>query len=57
LSDEKLPWDDEALERLEKMPSFVRKMVKNKIEKAAKQAGETKVNADFMIANKAKMMG
>jgi len=57
MSDEKLPWDDEALERLEKMPSFVRKMVKNKIEKAAKQAGETKVNADFMIANKAKMMG
>ena len=57
MSEEKLPWDDDALERLEKMPSFVRKMVKNKIEKAAKQAGETKVTADFMIANKAKMMG
>ena len=57
MSEEKIPWDDEALKRLEKMPSFVRKMVKNKIEKAALQAGETKVTAEFMIANKAKMMG
>ena len=57
MSNESLPWDDEALQRLEKIPSFVRNMAKAKIEKAAKEAGETKVSVEFMDANKAKLMG
>ena len=57
MSQESLPWDDEALQRLEKIPSFVRGMVKGKIEKAASAAGETRVSAAFMDANKAKLMG
>jgi len=57
MSDESLPWDEEALKRLEKIPSFVRNMAKAKIEKAAKAAGESKVSAEFMDANKTKLMG
>jgi hypothetical protein len=57
MSDQLLPWDEEALQRLEKIPSFVRKMAKAKIEKAATQAGEEKVTVNFMDANKAKLMG
>jgi hypothetical protein len=57
MSEESLPWDEDALKRLEKIPSFVRKMAKAKIEKAAKAAGESKVSAEFMDANKAKLMG
>lgn len=52
-----IEWEDEALKRLEKIPSFVRKMAKSKIEKAAEEAGEEKVTAQFMDANKAKLMG
>ena len=57
MSQESLPWDDEALQRLEKIPSFIRGMAKGKIEKAAKAAGEARVTAAFMDANKAKLMG
>lgn len=51
------PWDEDALARLEKIPSFVRNMAKAKIEKAAKDAGESRVTAQFMEANKARLMG
>ncbi len=57
MSDPTLPWDEDALQRLEKMPSFVRNMAKAKIEKAAKEAGESKVTATFLDANKGKLMG
>ena len=57
MSNESLPWDEEALKRLEKIPAFVRGMAKSKIEKAAKAAGESKVTVVFMDANKAKLMG
>ncbi|MEW5756125.1 MAG: PCP reductase family protein [Pseudomonadota bacterium] len=50
------PWDEDALARLEKIPSFVRHMAKAKIEKAAKDAGESRVTAQFMEANKARLM-
>lgn len=56
MTNESLPWDEEALKRLEKIPLFVRKMAKNKIEEAAKAAGETKVSVEFIVANKAKLM-
>jgi hypothetical protein len=57
MSNESLPWDEAALKRLEKIPAFVRNMAKSKIEKAAKAAGEDKVTAEFMEANKGKLMG
>jgi hypothetical protein len=48
MSDGKPVWDDEALEKLEKVPSFVRKMVKGKIEKAAVEKGEERITAELM---------
>ncbi|MEJ2396184.1 MAG: PCP reductase family protein [Candidatus Thiodiazotropha sp.] len=57
MSNELLPWDEDALQRIEKIPAFVRKMAKAKIEKAAREAGETRVSSDFIEANKAKLMG
>jgi len=57
MSDSEMPWDDEALVRVEKIPSFIRSMAKKKIEKAAKAAGEARVTAAFIEANKAKLMG
>jgi hypothetical protein len=57
MTDEELPWDEDALKRLENIPSFVRGMARKKIEKAAKAAGETRVTAEFMESNKAKLMG
>jgi hypothetical protein len=57
MSKESLPWDEDALQRLEKIPPFVRGMAKGKIEKAAKAAGEERVTSAFMDANKAKLMG
>lgn len=57
MTEQSIPWDDDALERLEKIPVFVRKMAKSKIEKAARDAGEPKVTAAFLDANKARLMG
>jgi len=57
MTDQSIPWEEEALQRLEKIPSFVRNMAKAKIEKAAIAAGEEKVTAKFMDENKAKLMG
>lgn len=57
MTEQAMVWEEEALQRLEKIPGFVRNMAKSKIEKAAKEAGEEKVTAAFMDANKAKLMG
>lgn len=57
MSNESLPWDEDALQRLERIPAFVRGMAKGKIEKAARAAGEARVSAAFMDANKSKLMG
>ena len=57
MSDQNMPWDEEALKRIEKIPAFVRNMAKSKIEKAAKEAGEEKITAEFLDANKARLMG
>jgi len=57
MSHESLPWDEDALQRLERIPAFVRPMAKGKIEKAARAAGEARVSAAFMDANKSKLMG
>jgi Proto-chlorophyllide reductase 57 kD subunit len=52
-----IPWDPDALARLERIPAFVRGMAKGKIEKAAQAAGELRVTVAFMDANKAQLMG
>lgn len=57
MTDQSIAWDEEALKRIEKIPAFVRNMAKSKIEKAAIQAGEERVTAEFLDANKAKLMG
>lgn len=57
MSNQPIPWEEEALKRLEKIPSFVRNMARAKIEKAAKEAGESKVTVTFMDDNRAKLMG
>ena len=57
MSKQSFPWDEDALKRLEKIPSFVRNMAKEKIEKAAQAAGEDKVTTEFLDANTAKLMG
>ena len=56
MSESTLEWEEAALQRLEKIPSFVRGMAKKKIEKAAIAAGEDIVTAEFMETNKAKLM-
>ena len=33
MTDQSMPWDEDALKRIEKIPSFVRNMAKSKIEK------------------------
>jgi hypothetical protein len=48
MSNSDLVWDDEALEKLERVPVFVRKMVKGKIEKAALELGEERITVEFM---------
>ncbi len=40
-----LPWDDDALERVQRIPDFVRPMVQKEIERHTKAAGETRVTA------------
>jgi hypothetical protein len=48
MSNSNLVWDDEALEKLERVPVFVRKMVKGKIEKAALELGEERITVELM---------
>ena len=57
MSDSSPEWDDEALTKLENVPVFVRKMVKNKIEKAAAEEGKERITVEFMDAVKGKEMG
>ena len=41
-------WAEDALERLKKIPFFVRKMAKAKIEKEAIEKGKTEITVEFM---------
>ena len=41
-------WDDEALKKIEKAPFFIRKLAKNKVEKAAAATGVTTITVDFV---------
>ena len=41
-------WTPEALERLERVPSFVRSMAKNSIEEFAREKGHTEITTEVM---------
>lgn len=41
-------WDDEARKKIEKAPFFVRKLARDKVEKAAKANGVTEITAEFV---------
>ena len=48
MSELELKWEDDATALLGKVPIFVRKMVKGKIEKAARAANEEIITVAFM---------
>ena len=52
-----LVWEPEALEKIEKIPVFVRGMVKGKIEKAAVEQGITTITAELLDKLKEDMGG
>ena len=48
MNTENLIWEDDALKKIEKAPFFIRKLAKNKVEKAAIADGKTKITVDFV---------
>jgi len=48
MSQNELMWDDEALELLNKIPFFVRKAARKKIEKTAIESGEERITVELM---------
>lgn len=48
VSDSGFEWTEDALERMKKVPFFVRRAAKSKIEKAAKELGETNITAELV---------
>lgn len=48
MNTDNLTWDDEARKKIEKAPFFVRKLAKNKVEKAALALGKTNISAEFV---------
>jgi len=46
--DEALPWSDEALERVQRIPSFVRGVVTARVERFARERGYERVDAEVM---------
>jgi len=57
MNTDKLTWDEEALKKLEKVPAFIRKMVKGKIEKAALETGESLITVEFVEKMRGQAMG
>ena len=52
-----IPWTDEASERLQRAPMFLRSMVKRLAEKKAREMGETQITATLLDQFKRQMMG
>jgi len=48
MSETELKWEDDAATLLGKVPVFIRRMVKGKIEKAARAAGEETITVALM---------
>ncbi len=52
-----IPWTDEATERLQRAPIFLRSMVKRLAEKKARELGEAQITAPLLDQFKRQMMG
>lgn len=53
---EKLEWDDAALKRVEAAPFFVRKLIRHKVEKAAREQGLGRITEALLDQVKKKQM-
>ncbi|MDO6512777.1 MULTISPECIES: PCP reductase family protein [Neptuniibacter] len=53
---EKLEWEPAAKERVDAAPFFVRKLIRHKVEKAARNNGLTKVTVELLDQVKQKQM-
>jgi len=56
MSHDELIWEDEALEKLQKIPFFARKLARKKIEQGAIEAGETRITPELMERIRAQVM-
>ncbi len=56
MSQNELIWDDDALKLLEKVPFFVRKIAKKKIEKTAIETGAVRITVELMEKIKSERM-
>lgn len=52
----KLEWDDAALKRVQEAPFFVRKLIRHKVEKAAREQGMERVTEALLDQVKKKQM-
>ena len=52
----KLDWDEAATQRVAKAPFFVRKLIRHKVEKAARERGLTQVTEALLDEIKQKQM-
>lgn len=48
MNEPNLEWDKDALDLLDKIPFFVRKAAKKKIERTAKESGEARITVKLM---------
>jgi len=53
---EKIEWDEAATKRLESAPFFVRKLIRHKVEKAARAQGLDRVTEALLDTVKQKQM-
>lgn len=53
---DKLEWDNEAKQRVDAAPFFVRKLIRHKVEKAARQQGLDKITVELLDKVKKKQM-
>lgn len=56
MSVDKLEWDQAALDRVQAAPFFVRKLIRKKVEKAARERGLEKVTVELLDQVKQKQM-
>ena len=53
---EKLEWDDAATKRVQAAPFFVRKLIRHKVEKAARAQGLSRITEELLDKVKQKQM-
>ncbi len=53
---EKLEWDEAAIKRVEAAPFFVRKLIRHKVEKAARAQGLSRITEELLDKVKQKQM-